>query len=97
MKVIEQRKEIYGDFKDVAKVSQELKLTMIKGYTKNEPVVNEGLDMIIHKLARIGAKEDGWKNTDSWIDLSNYAKLVADYLESQPGMLKTTVAYEKTN
>ncbi len=97
MKVIEQRRKVYGDFKDVAKVSQDLKVIMIKAYTKDEPVVNEGLDMILHKLARIGSKEDGWKNIDSWIDLSNYAKLVADYLEKQAGMLKTTVAYEKTN
>lgn len=97
MKVIEERKKIYGDFKDIAKLSQDIKLMMYKAYNDEEPVVCEGLDMIIHKLARIGSTEDGYKNLDSWKDLAAYAKLVHDYLENQPGMLKTVVAHERTN
>ena len=97
MKVIEERSKIYGDFKDVAKLSQEIKSTMFTAYESDEPVVCEGLDMIIHKLARIGSTEEGWKNIDSWKDIAGYAKLVADYLENQPGMIKTIVSYERTS
>ena len=31
------------------------------------------------------------------IDIAGYAKLIADYLENQQGMIKTIVAYERTN
>jgi len=97
MKVIEERSKIYGDFKDIANLSQNIKSLMFTAYEANEPVVCEGLDMIIHKLSRIGSTIDGYKNLDNWKDLSAYAKLVHDYLENQQGMIKTIVAYERTN
>lgn len=53
--------------------------------------------MIIHKLARIGSKEDGYKLLDELKNIAGYAKLIYDYLENQPGMIKTLVAYKKTN
>ena len=97
MDTIKQRSEIYGDFKDIARLSQEMKSLMVKAYNPYEEVVCEGLDMIIHKLARIGSNPDGWKNIDNWKDIAGYAKLVADYLENQSGMLKTIVTYERTS
>ena len=97
MNVIEERSKIYGDFKDIARLSQEMKSLMVKAYNPDEEVVCEGLDMIIHKLARIGSNPDGWKNIDSWKDIAGYAKLVSDYLENKSGMLKTIVTYKRTS
>lgn len=96
MKELKQRSELYGDFSEIANLSQEMKSAMFVAYESNDPVVCEGLDMILHKLARIGANPNGWKNLDSWKDIAGYVKLIVDYLEKQPDMIKTFVTYEKT-
>ena len=82
MEIIEKREKVYGSFEDIAKVSQSLKATMFTAYEDNDPVVCEALDMIMHKLARIGSKTDGWKNIDNWRDIAGYAQLVVNYLQN---------------
>ena len=99
MKVIEQRSKIYGDFEDIAETSQSLKATMFTAYESNDPVVCEALDMILHKLARIGSNSDGWKYIDNWRDIAGYAQLVVDYLEnkSEEALDSNTIYKEKKN
>lgn len=95
MKVIEERSKIYGDFEDVAKVSQALKATMFTAYESDEPVICEALDMLLHKLARIGSNSNGYKNIDNWRDIAGYAQLVVEWLskEKPEGTLDNKVVY----
>ena len=95
MEVIEQRKEIYGDFKDIAEISQELKKVMFNAYEQSDEVSREALDMILHKLARIAGSKDGWKVIDNVTDIAGYAKLWKKHLEDLSGSIKTIVTYEK--
>jgi len=99
MKVIEERRKVYGDFKDIAETSQKLKETMFNAYKHSDEVAKESLDMIFHKLARISGSSNGWKYIDNWRDISAYAKLVVDYLENQSEeALDSVVMYkEKKN
>jgi len=92
MKVLEERKKIYGDFKDIAEISQKIKnLYYIENAHESEPVIDEGFDMIAHKLARI--INGGSKYIENWVDLAGYAKLVADYLENHPEAINAKVIY----
>jgi len=99
MKVIKERSKVYGDFKDIAEISQDLKSVLFDCYANSEPVVREGLDMIIHKLARVCGSDKGYKYIDNWRDISAYAQLIVNYLENQSEeALDSVVMYkEKTN
>ena len=91
-KTLKERGSRYGEFKDFAKISQELKNTIFLDLTLNtEPeykeinnVISEGIEMVCHKLARITNGDPYY--LDSWRDLSAYAKLVCDELEKTNGV-----------
>lgn len=85
-KTLAERGERYGEFKDHARISQNLKglfiaYMSIKKYADLEPDQREALEMIFHKLARIANGDPHY--ADSWIDIAGYAKLVADRLNSE--------------
>ena len=75
-----QRESTYGDYADVANVSQWLQETMAKGknWDSMENYQKESLQMIANKIARIVTGNA--KYHDSWHDIGGYAKLVADRL-----------------
>lgn len=79
--ILEQRGSRYGNFADHARLTQELKNTFIK-YSKSVSCrtasMDEALDMIFHKIGRIGNGDPFYD--DSWIDIAGYAQLVADEL-----------------
>jgi len=83
--LLEERGKRYGSFSSFAEISQEIKskvytdLKLDKEKRETNMVIMEGLDMIIHKLARI-INGDPYYD-DSWKDIAGYAKLVADHLE----------------
>jgi len=97
MDVIKERGKIYGDFKDIANISQKIKAMYYLHSNESDPVINEGIDMIIHKLTRI--INGGSKYIDNFRDLSAYAQLIIDYLENQSEeALDSVVMYkEKKN
>ena len=82
--LLQERGERYGSFSSFAEISQDLKnriytdLKLEKERKKDNLVIMEGLDMILHKLARI-VNGDPYYD-DSWKDIAGYAKLVADHL-----------------
>jgi len=82
MKVVEERRKIYGNFNDIAEVSQKIK-DMYYMYNAQEldPVINEGIEMIIHKLARVIC--GGSRYIDNIRDIAGYAHLIINYLENQ--------------
>lgn len=77
----------YGMFKDHAQLSQNLKdiIRQHMGPQKWDALADdqkESLEMICHKIARIGNGDPDY--TDSWVDIAGYAKLVSDRLEGTP-------------
>ena len=91
-KILKERGNKYGEFKDFAEISQKLKDTIFLSLNLNTKpefeevnnVILEGLEMICHKLARIANGDPYY--LDSWRDLSAYAKLVCDELEKTDGV-----------
>lgn len=73
-----ERGKRYGDFKDHAIISQELKDTMrnTPGWLMLDANKREALEMVAHKIARILNGDPEYK--DSWHDIGGYAKLAED-------------------
>ena len=73
---LDQRENRYGDYKDVSATSQWLKDIIHAGGSWNamEPYMQESLDLIANKLARIVNGDPFYD--DSWHDVGGYAKLV---------------------
>lgn len=76
-----EREKTYGDYEDVAKISQFLKQILWDGkqYHNLMSFQLESLDMICNKMARIVNGDPKYK--DSWHDIEGYAKLVSDRLK----------------
>jgi Domain of unknown function (DUF6378) len=76
-----EREKTYGDFKNVADISQRLK--MIMRFGRNWHLMSddkqESLDMIASKIARILSGDDNLH--DSWHDIAGYATLVANEIK----------------
>lgn len=85
-KVLQQRGKSHGKFTDHARITQELKQVVFdnlpvspSGVPHLQPDQQEALDMICHKIGRILAGDPNFH--DHWLDISGYARLVADRLE----------------
>lgn len=81
--VLEERGKRYGTFNEHAFISQTYKSMTYQFLNERDKVLAadqvEALDMIFHKIARIINGDPNY--ADSWLDISGYAKLVADRLE----------------
>ena len=87
--VLKERGTRYGEFRDHAKISQEMKEAFF--YHSNTagadgagnmgylPYQREALEMIFHKLARIANGDPMY--IDSWQDIAGYAELVVKELK----------------
>lgn len=77
---LKQRGKRYGEFKDCACISQQLKGMMksTDGWCRLTADKKESLEMIQHKIARILNGDPDYD--DNWIDIQGYAKLVQDSL-----------------
>ena len=79
--IITDRAKTHGNFKDHAKISQNLKRAI-----RNEAAFNflddpkrEALEMILNKVARIIAGNS--KHKDHWDDIAGYAMLISKELD----------------
>lgn len=87
--VLDERGSRYGAFVNQAMVGQSLKHTVFLGMNEQKKhlaypdycVVNEALEMICVKMARILNGDPLY--ADNWVDIAGYAKLVADHLEGK--------------
>lgn len=79
--ILSVRGNLYGDFTDQSVLSQALKcMAMPRSTTMEwEAYQKEGMEMILHKIARICNGDPNY--ADSWRDIAGYATLVADRLE----------------
>lgn len=84
-KILEERGERYGEFDQLANLSQNLKRTMRDhpGWLNLDDDMRESLEMIQHKMARILNGDPHY--IDSWVDIAGYAQLIADGRGSSPG------------
>ena len=83
VEVLKERGDRYGTFQGNAAIS-----TSMKGIARKSPswedmddVQREGLDMILHKIARILNGDPGY--ADNWTDIAGYAQLVETHVESE--------------
>lgn len=88
---LNERGERYGDFRTQATLSQTLSYVWRNHYYQVHgkdpanlpPFINEGVEMIFHKLARIANGDPLF--ADSYTDIAGYAQLIVDGLRSYPG------------
>lgn len=76
-----ERGKRYGEFKDHARISGELKAVVHDNDGNLESFHRESLEMICHKMARILNGDPNYD--DSWIDIAGYAQLVVDILNKK--------------
>lgn len=76
--ILNERGKTHGNFDDNARLAQKLKSVFRSEvrYERLTPVQHEAIDMILHKISRIGAGNSSFK--DHWDDIAGYAKLVSD-------------------
>lgn len=79
--ILEERQGTHGEFKDVAPISQTLKIYFRAQSTWDALtfVQQEALDNIAQKIARIFAGNHNFP--DHWIDIQGYAKLAQQEIE----------------
>ena len=77
-KIHEERGTRYGDFKEHARITQEIKKAMASGrsWDKCTHYQKEVLEMVAHKIGRIVNGDPKYK--DSWVDIVGYTQLVID-------------------
>jgi len=83
METLEQREEQYGDYRDVAKISQLIKMALrdVVESGRLSCEQRESLDMMATKMARIVSGDPD--NIDHWLDIEGYARLVRKILERE--------------
>lgn len=94
-KILSDRKDKYGDFRYQAELSINLKQVMHEGNTWHvtQPYMQEALDMIQHKIARILNGDPYYE--DSWVDIIGYAQLALDRIREDVENRKTIEAFQK--
>ena len=90
-KVLSDRGDKYGPFSDHAAITVSLKNDMHAALVRNpqfnklsneaRAVIQEAVDMICHKLGRIGNGDPFYD--DSWRDIAGYARLVEKYITAE--------------
>jgi len=73
---LEERGNRYGDFYEHARITQNIKSTMVDSpnWDKITPAMKEALEMIAHKIGRILNGDPNYK--DSWHDIIGYTRLI---------------------
>jgi hypothetical protein len=80
-KVLTERGNRYGAFKDGANIMQQLKTVMrsTDGWERLTDSQKEALEMIQHKIGRVLNGDPTY--VDSWTDIAGYSQLIASELE----------------
>lgn len=87
--ILNERAQRYGEFSELAEISQNLKVSIGSnaGFNALASDQQEALEMICHKIARILNGDPNYP--DSWLDIAGYAKLVADRLAEDEAEAET--------
>ena len=85
--ILTERAGNYGDFRDQARISQELKriamMASTSYWSRMTPYQKEATEMVLHKMARILSGDPNY--ADSWVDIAGYATLVAEKIQLEKG------------
>ena len=74
MNLLNEREKTHGDYNEVARVSQSLKMALRHGPIEEVPaVIRESLELICMKMARIVCGDHNER--DHYLDIIGYAKL----------------------
>jgi hypothetical protein len=94
-KTLNDRAAKYGDFRYHAELSVHFKKVMHKGRSWPElyPYMQESLEMIQHKIARILNGDPTY--LDSWVDIIGYTQLVVDRLKQDEMSREIRAAFEE--
>ena len=87
--VLKERASRYGDFKDVATYSQHLKELWYDSIKEDDIIsepMQEAIEMLLHKLARIFSGDKNYR--DNFVDLIGYAELYLKELDRVEGIKK---------
>jgi len=79
--VLEERERTYGSFKIQAQLSQGLKEIIMPMLDDDPEYLREGMEMILHKIARIANGDV--KYLDSYVDIIGYTQLIIDEIEKE--------------
>lgn len=79
--ILEERQKTHGDFAHHAVIAQGLKAHISNSGQQLSAVQAEGLEMILHKVARILNGNPNHK--DHWDDIAGYATLVSREIEKE--------------
>jgi len=78
--ILKNRDSIHGDFQKVAETAQSLKGVIAEGENHLPLDMNESLDLICTKIARIA--NGNFEEVDHWLDIAGYAQLIANRLNN---------------
>lgn len=80
--ILSERQSQYGNYSDVARITQEIKKSLLSGasYSDLSDEQKLSLDMIANKMAR--AVNGDVTHVDNWQDICGYSQLVVDSLNS---------------
>lgn len=81
--ILAERGSRYGSFDGHAKITQGMKSVFVinsPSLYKMTQSQREAVDMILHKLGRIGNGDPHY--IDSWVDIVGYAQLIVDELQA---------------
>lgn len=83
--ILKEREAQYGSFDNVACIAQDLKVALMPHLhlVCSDDVILEGINMILHKLARTAASKQGCKVEDTYMDIAGYALLIVRYLRKE--------------
>lgn len=85
------RQKTHGEFSDHALAAQQLKdiVRAAPGYAKMNPAMREGVEMVLHKVARLCAGDP--YAADHWLDIEGYAHLVHQRVANAANMIEDDV------
>lgn len=78
--ILKNRDGIHGNFTNVAHTAQCLKACIDEGINQLPLDMNESLDLICTKIARIA--NGNYEEIDHWLDIAGYAQLIANRLKN---------------
>lgn len=79
--ILKNRDSIHGDFQKVADTAQNLKAIIADSENHLPLDMNESLDLICTKIARIA--NGNFEEVDHWLDIAGYAQLIANRLNKK--------------
>lgn len=78
-KILEERKKTHGDFASMSTTAWSIRNAIYSGNNVFTPIMQEAINMIVHKLSRIVHGDPA--EIDHWQDIAGYAQLVVNGLE----------------